>query len=187
MTGIFQMRCPVCKSKLNAKVSLIGQTRPCPKCQSPVLIQQETEKPAELLSIRPPQLEYQNRYFILGQDRVIAAWDVSKGWTVNVGSGFAPVRTNAAAIPDQGEFVFIEMVMESGVPKKLNFSKISGRGALTVLYRDANAVLGKLEGETDLSDTQKETFIRHLYSTFMHSVLEQAPEIMQSLSKNAEN
>jgi len=40
----FQIHCPSCNGTLNAKTSLIGQTRHCPKCQTPILIQQAKER-----------------------------------------------------------------------------------------------------------------------------------------------
>ena len=192
MSEIFQIRCPSCHSKLNAKVSLIGQIRNCPKCQTPVLIQQrfDLDDPeadvsesvtSSTDSVRTPQLEFQNRYFILGLDRVVAVWEGSKGWYVNVGTGFAPARTNLAAIPDQGVFAFVEMMMDSGVPQKLTISKISSRGALTVIFRDANAILGKLEEEVDLTAAQKDVLLRHLRQMFMASVLDGAEQVIAYL------
>lgn len=193
MSDVFQIRCPSCNSKLNAKVSLIGQTRNCPKCKTPVLIQQQrydldepvagaTETvPVDTGSVRPQQLEFHHRYFILGLDRLVAVWDGSKGWQVNVGSGFAPARTNMAAIPDQGVFAFVEMVMDSGIPQKLQISKISTRGALTVIYRDANAILGKLEEHVELAVTQKDVLLRHLRQMFMSSVLDNADDVIDYL------
>ena len=202
MSEIFQIRCPFCNSKLNAKVSLIGQTRNCPKCKTPVVIQQVVETPTERFdldapvtpaseltsvnaeSVRTPQLDFQNRYFILGLDRVIATWEGSKGWLVNVGSGFAPVRTNVAAIPDQGIFAFVEMIMQTGIPQQLRISKISSRGALTVIFRDANAILGKLEEFVDLTITQKDVLLRHLRQVFMSSVLDEAVYVVAYLTSS---
>lgn len=192
MSEIFQIRCPSCNSKLNAKVSLIGQTRNCPKCKTPVLIPQPsdlaepvTELPesvtASAVSIQPPQLEFHNRYFILSLDRLVAVWEGSKGWYVNVGTGFAPARSNLAAIPDQGVFAFVEMIMDSGIPQKLQISKISSRGALTVLFRDGNAILGKLEEEVDLTTAQKDVLLRHLRQMFMSSVLDRADHVIAYL------
>ena len=192
MSDVFQIRCPSCNSKLNAKVSLIGQTRNCPKCKTPVLIQQryDLDAPEEKLpetapentgSVRPQQLEFHHRYFILGLDRLVAVWEGSKGWQVNVGGGFAPARSNMAAIPDQGVFAFVEMMMDSGVPQKLQISKIATRGALTVLYRDANAILGKLEESVDLTAAQKDVLLRHLRQMFMSSVLENAGDVIAYL------
>ena len=191
MSDTFRIVCPSCNSKLNAKVSLEGQTRNCPKCKTSILIQQhfDLDDPAVPLPEQVPstdpvqtqQLEFQNRYLILGLDRVVAEWEGGKGWYVNVGSGFASARTNLTAIPDQGVFAFVEMVMESGIPQKLVISKISSRGALLSLYRDANAILGKLEEPVDLSVSQKDVFLRHLRQMFMSSVLDSADDVVSYL------
>jgi len=197
MSETFQIFCPSCNSKLNAKVSLEGQTRDCPKCKTPVLIQRyfDLDDPGEKSPepavtgtdaaaadhVRVRQLEFHNRYFILGLDRVVAVWEGSKGWHVNVGTGFAPARSNMTAIPDNGIFAFVEMVMESGIPQKLEISKISSRGALIAIYRDANAILGKLEEHVDLTVVQKDVFLRHLRQMFMSSVLDSADDVIAYL------
>jgi hypothetical protein len=194
MSETFQIHCPSCNSKLNAKVSLIGQTRNCPKCKTPVLIQQQRfvlDDPAEGLpestvesadSVRSQKLEFHHRYFVLGLDRVIAVWEGNKGWYVNVGTGFAPARNNLSAIPDQGVFAFVEMTMDSGIPQKLHISRISTRGALTVLFRDANAILGKLEESVDLTASQKDVLLRHLRQMFMANVLDSADNVVAYLT-----
>jgi len=196
MSETFQIFCPSCNSKLNAKVSLEGQTRNCPKCKTPILIQQhfDLDDPPEKSSeespepvaagadhVRARQLEFHNRYFVLSLDRVIAVWEGSKGWLVNVGSGFAPARNNMAAIPDNGVFAFVEMIMESGIPQKLVISQISSRGALIALYRDADAILGKLEKTVDLTVAQKDVLLRHLRQMFMSSVLDEAEDVIAYL------
>ena len=197
MSETFQIFCPNCNSKLNAKTSLEGQTRNCPKCKTPILIQQhfdldepQDDAQPELSApkgagediMRAQQLEFHNRYFILGLDRLVAVWEGSKGWHVNVGTGFAPARSNMAAIPDNGVFAFVEMVMESGVPQKLMISKIAARGALTVIYRDANAILGKLEEPVELTVTQKDVLLRHLRQVFMSTILDGAGDVIAYLA-----
>ena len=136
---------------------------------------------ANFNSVKVPKLEFQNRYFILGTDRVIAFWEVSKGWQVNLGTGFAPARSNLAAIPDQGTFAFVEMVMESGIPHKLVISRIATRAALTVLARDANEILGKLEEHVELTVAQKDVLLRYLRQIFMSSVLDDAGNVIAYL------
>jgi len=192
MSEIFQIRCPSCNSKLNAKASLIGQTRNCPKCKTPILIQQPSnlDEPAAAppdpitassASLRAPQLVFQHRYFILGLDRLIAVWEGSQGWQVNVGNGFAPARNNMGMIPDQGVFAFVEMTMNAGIPHKLLISNISSRGALTVLFRDEHAILGTLEEPVDLTVEQKSILLNHLRQMFMSSVLDEAHEVINYL------
>jgi len=198
MSETFQIYCPSCNSKLNAKVSLEGQTRNCPKCKTPFLIQRHFDLDMTPSAPSPegagggtedagppvqvPRLEFQNRYFILGLDRVVAMWEGSKGWQVNVGSGFALARTNMEAIPDQGTFAFVEMMIDGGIPQKLQISRISSRGALTVLFRDAHAILGKLEEPTDLTVAQKDVLLRYLRQIFMSSVLDNATDVIAYLT-----
>ena len=43
---MLQITCPNCHSKLNAKEKLIGQTRNCPKCKTPVLIKAASDAPS---------------------------------------------------------------------------------------------------------------------------------------------
>ena len=193
MSETFQIFCPSCNSKLNAKTSLEGQTRNCPKCKTPILIQRyfELDAPESALPesaavdvdyVQTQQLEFHNHYFILGLDRIVAVWEGSKGWNVNVGAGFSPARSNMSAIPDQGTFAFVAMIMDSGVPHKLEISKISSRGALIALYRDAHAILGKLEEPVDLTVAQKDVLLRHLHQMFMSSVLENADDVIAYLT-----
>jgi hypothetical protein len=185
----FQILCQSCGSKLNAKVSLIGQTRNCPKCKASVLIQREEPvivpplgvAPPEEQSLRPSALDFQNRYFIVGHDRIVATWKGGEGWQVNVGTGFVAVRKNYSAIPDLGTFAFVELVMDAGMPASLNISKISTRGALTVIYRNENEILSKVEGACELTILQKDILLRHLRSIFMTDVLDQAQGVIRSL------
>ena len=190
MSETFQIRCPSCNSKLNAKASLIGQTRNCPKCQTPIVIQQRFDLDAPVpppsdpteSSVQRPQLDFRYRYFVLDVDRLVAAWEASTGWLVNVGSGYASAPSNLSAIPDQGEFAFVEMTMESGLPHKLYISKISSRGALTVLCRDAEEILTKLEEPIELTAAQKDALLRYLRQMYMSAVLDGAGEVITYLT-----
>jgi hypothetical protein len=146
-----------------------------PAVESPDLIT------ASSASLRVPQLVFQHRYFILGLDRLVAIWEGSQGWQVNVGNGFAPARSNMAMIPDQGIFAFVEMTMDSGIPRKLLISKISSRGALMALFRDEHAILGQLEEPVDLTVEQKDMLLRHLRQMYMSSVLDSAGEVINYL------
>ncbi|MDR1483922.1 MAG: hypothetical protein LBT09_03765 [Planctomycetaceae bacterium] len=136
-SDVFQIICSNCGSKLNAKVAIIGQTRNCPKCKNPVLIQRPeplqnpvsitTNTPtitqtAILPSIGvagrkidnlPDRLDYHNRYIVIGSDRIVAVWESGRGWQVNVGNGFASAKKNVAAIPDQGTYAFAELVISN--------------------------------------------------------------------------
>jgi hypothetical protein len=203
----FQIVCPSCGSKLNAQEELIGQTRNCPKCSQPVFIQREEEPLTPIIvnepSITaisvgpkigevggfieglPERLEYRNRYFIVGADRMIAAWEPGKGWQINVGNGFSPAKKNPEAIPDQGAFVLVELVITP--PNRLEtlkFFKVSIRGALTSLYRDEGEILHKVDGPGQLTKNQKNALRSHLQRTFMSEALAEAAEIRQLMAND---
>ena len=134
----------------------------------------------------PKRLEYRNRYFIVGPDRMIAIWEPGKSWQINIGSGFAPARKNPEAIPDQGVFALVELVI--GPPEAdnrletLKVFKVSIRGALTSLYRDEGEILHKVDGPGQLTKNQKNILMSRLQRTFMYEALAEAEEIRQALS-----
>ena len=198
--------CASCGSKLNAKEELRGQTRKCPKCGQPVLID---DKPTEPVSQykqtggitqtqltgptiedehieKPSRLDFANRYFIVGYDRLIAVWEAGKGWRVNVGAGFALAKQNVGAIPDQGTFTLVELLVdEARNPVDMRLYKITKRGALTALYRDESEVLNSIEGIGSLSKAQKAVLVSYMRKNFMQSFFDSEPRIMQYLTNAA--
>jgi len=205
---MFQIFCPSCGAKLNAREEIIGQTRNCPKCSQSVLIQREEESVTPItvnvpsiteivvgpkigevggaIDGLPERLEYRHRYYIVGADRMIAVWEPGKSWQINIGNGFAPAKKNPNAIPDQGTFVFVELVIGSSEDgnrlETLKIFKISMRGALTSLYRDEGEILHKVDGPGQLTKNQKNVLMNHLQRNFMYEALAEAVEIRKILS-----
>ncbi|GHT15560.1 hypothetical protein FACS1894170_13090 [Planctomycetales bacterium] len=196
MSEFFQIQCPFCDVKLNAKVKHIGKTKKCPKCNGDIFVENpdnlvlelnepfvpQDANPFESISLRPAQLELHDRYFILGSDRIAAVWSVNDGWKVNVGSGFAPARSNQTAIPDQGVFAFVHLKHNDGIPAKLAVNRIASRGALMAIVRDENGILRKLEDTVELNVNQKDVLMRYLRQIYMADVLDQAQDVLNSLS-----
>ncbi|MDR2115874.1 MAG: cysteine-rich KTR domain-containing protein [Planctomycetaceae bacterium] len=204
MSDFFQINCPFCGSKLNAKVNLIGQTRNCPKCKEAVLIRRELQQTPIIVNEPsivpvqtgptfndgtnqienlPEQLEFRNRYLIIGTDRVVAIWESGKGWQVNVGNGFGSAKRNFSAIPDQGSFVLIELVIATnGIPSGVHIFNISIRGALTSLFRDESEILHKVDCVGTLTKNQKKLLLNYLRQNFMFEVLTEAREVVTFLS-----
>ena len=203
----FQIFCKFCGSKLNAREELIGQTRNCPKCSRPIFIQREeettpisvsepsiTEIPVGpkigevggLVEGLPKRLEYRNRYFVVGADRMVAVWEPGKSWQINVGNGFVSAKKNPNAIPDQGTFALVELVIGSSENgnrlETLKIFKVSVRGALTSLYRDEGEILHKVDGPGQLTKNQKNVLMSYLQRQFMHEALAEAAEIRRVLS-----
>ena len=202
-----RVTCRNCQSKINARDDLLGQTRRCPKCQQPLLIQPDpvpasavivddapalaaSAEPGTLdqAALLPTRLNYDHKYFILAQDRVLATWEVGQGWFLNVGTGFVPAKRNPASIPDQGTFAFVELVItrtDQGLRLTgLNMYKISARAALMSLTRTDDEVCSKIDGPEPLNRSQKACLITHIRKHFMFEFLSQAEAIMDYLSNN---
>ena len=134
---MLQITCPNCQSKLNAKEKLIGQTRNCPKCKHPVLIQApegaaQTESPAatpeeatpavivhpreegeglaQVTAIADPvsELKSPDKYVICDRQRIIAVWE-GDGWQLKTPSGLVPAKRDTEQIPSQGVFRLVEL------------------------------------------------------------------------------
>jgi len=223
----FQIVCTNCGSKLIAKLSLIGQTRNCPKCKFPVVIQREDNYYREDNSVYsvgqevpphqhghfepppkpqlggsgigrsrhienlPEYLHRNNRYVILNTDRIIAVWESGKGWQINnVGVGFASVKKNFSAIPDNGTFVLTEIVTgmgdgrlaAAGAPRELHVFRITQRGALTSLARNESEVLEKVDSTAELTNGQKTALLNYLRQNFTFEILTHSSELLYSLS-----
>lgn len=210
---ILQIVCPSCGSKLNAKIDLLGRTRACPKCKAPVRIERPAPAPIgpapettpiivsepSITAIPtgptltdgrgqienlPARLELRNRYLVLGPDRIVAIWETGKGWQVNVGNGFAPAKKNIPAIPDQGAFALVELVVDTpgAGPTDIHVFKISVRGALTSLYRDEGEILHKVDGNGDLTKHQKSLMLHYLRQHFMSETLSEAQVVLDYLN-----
>jgi len=136
----------------------------------------------------PTKLNYDCKYMILNQDRILATWDVGQGWLVNVGTGFVPAKRNPASIPDQGTFAFVELVMtrlnEGLRLTGMNIYKISSRAALMALTRTDDEICSKIDGPEPLSRTQKASLIVYMRKNFMSEFLSQAEPVMEYLSNN---
>lgn len=201
--------CPNCGSKLNAPENLLGQTRSCPKCREPVLIEPPKSEPetvtedmlvpdappmstlgmlGTVTGTRPVRLEFGNRYFVVGYDRMIAYWEAGKSWQLNVGNGYAPAKKNAAAIPDQGTFILIELLFgdtEIGnAPIGMRFFRIVKRGALTAMYRDESEILNTIEGPGTLTKTQKAALMSTFQKMFMQTFFDATPAIFEFLTND---
>ncbi|MCL2305971.1 MAG: zinc-ribbon domain-containing protein [Planctomycetaceae bacterium] len=202
-----RVTCKNCRSKIDARDELLGQTRRCPKCQVPILIQPDpvpvsavvvNDAPAlgtvvepnhlDQTVLLPAKLNYDYKYIILTQDRVLATWEVAQGWLLNVGAGFVPAKRNPASIPDQGTFAFVELVLtrtEQGLRLSgLNAYKISARAALMALTRTDDEICSKIDGPEPLNRSQKASLITYMRKHFMFEFLSRAEPVMDYLSNN---
>ncbi len=128
--------CPHCGSKLNAKPKLLGESRPCPKCKTPVKIailenhellpsiplDEPDENAPHLLVKKTPianvrlleRLDRNFRYLICDRTSLVAAWaNDGQGWMLKTNAGLVPVTRNSENLPTQGDFKLVELKLET--------------------------------------------------------------------------
>jgi len=195
--------CKGCKSKIDAADKLRGQTRRCPKCGTPILIEPEqtaiivndapplgssfAQTPSEDVGLKRNRLAIDNVYVVLGVDRQIAYWNGVNGWFVNVGNGYESVKRAPDKLPEVGSFVLVEgYVARTDAGKRLKalrFKKLTGTGVLKVLLHTEEAdVLEKAKESTVLTSTQKQLFLKHIRSKYFIEFTEGSDVVLEYLT-----
>lgn len=203
--------CGTCGSKIDAKDELRGQTRRCPKCRQPILIepaaQSQPTKPqpvkaapvapapapvasdaaspaAEGLKMR--RLRPDDLYFVVGTDKLVAYWKSGEGWMLNVGNGFSQVKRSPGLIPDLGEFVLAEgRVAQTDNGRRLKglrFWSLTGRGVLLALGRGETEILEKAQFPTVPSGSQKRFILDQIRKLYFRDFTDDALEIVEFLT-----
>ena len=194
--------CKGCNSKIDAADKLRGQTRRCPKCGTPILIEptrtsiivndvaplgSSQTASEEGVGLKRLRLAPDNVYVVLGDNRQIAYWKGVEGWFVNVGNGYESVKRAPEKLPEAGSFVLVEgYVAQTDAGRRLKalrFKKLSGTGALKVLLHTEDAdVLEKAKEPTTLTTTQKQLFLKHIRSKYFIEFTEGSNEVMEYLT-----
>ncbi len=201
--------CGSCGSKIDAKDELRGQTRRCPKCRQPILIepaaQPQASKPqpvktaptastptatdapvstTEGLKIR--RLRADDLYFVVGSDKIVAYWKAGEGWMLNVGNGFSQVKRSPGLIPDLGEYVLAEgRVAQTDNGRRLKglrFWSLTGRGVLLALGRGETEVLEKAQFPTVPTGAQKRFILDQIRKLYFRDFTDDALEIVEFLT-----
>jgi len=210
-----RVKCKNCGSKIEAKDELAGQTRHCPKCKSLILIvpNQELDEfsvnssanAAEVITAQPAEenkIVYDNqerlpthdpptrlspncRYFIMAHDRMIAAWEIGKGWQYQTVNGFVNAKLNKELLPTSGTFKFVEMIIEQlEIGKQLSgirtFS-IVGKWAIPAIGREPEEILTKIDGKAVMSKPQRMQLLAFIRKHYMHDFLQNAKEVYEYL------
>ena len=189
--------CKSCGSKLDAKDELRGQTRRCPKCGAPVLIEPaESTQPSvssaelqgetEATGLKQLRMKQDNLYLVLGSDKEIAFWKANEGWFLSVGNGFQSVKRVPDSIPDVGNYVLVEgYVKQTDAGRRLmglRFRALHGRGVLNSLLRSETEILEKAAEGTALTQAQKRFVLQHIRQHYFFEFTEDAPEITEYLT-----
>lgn len=200
--------CGSCGSKIDAKDELRGQTRRCPKCRQPILIepaaQPQASKPQPVKTAQPaPQpaadaaapateglkmrrLRPDDLYFVVGSDKLVAYWKSGEGWMLNVGNGFSQVKRSPGLIPDLGEFVLAEgRVAQTDAGRRLKamrFWSLTGRGVLLALGRNETEILEKAQFPTVPSGAQKRFILDQIRKLYFRDFTDDALEVIEFLT-----
>jgi len=139
----------------------------------------------------PETLDPHNKYFIFGYDQLIAYWEVDKGWQYNVGSGFASAKRNKDQIPNEGNFVFVEMIIKQTETGKqfagLKNFNINEKWALSAIAREEYEILEKVKEKGVLSKQQRFQLLAFIRKTYMPDFLLNAKNIYNYLISDYDN
>ncbi len=201
--------CGSCGSKIDAKDELRGQTRRCPKCRQPILIepaaQSQAPKPQPVKAaptaptptatdaatpategLKTRRLRSDDLYFVVGSDKIVAYWKAGEGWMLNVGNGFSQVKRSPGLIPDLGEFVLAEgRVAQTDNGRRLKglrFWSLTGRGVLLALGRVETEILEKAQFPTVPSGAQKRFILDQIRKLYFRDFTDDALEIVEYLT-----
>lgn len=119
----------------------------------------------------PVKLDRVNRYMILDSSRLLAYWDLKKGWQVGAAGGsLVPAKGNLDTLPQQGDFRLIELKMadEGGISRVvgLRIFQLAKQYALAKLRGDENAILSAITAETGLMHSHKKILLQALKAHF---------------------
>lgn len=122
---------------------------------------------------RPHRLDPDSKYLILGPNGLVAKWESStKGWELKTTVGFTAAKRNAEAIPKEGRFVLIEIVVRTveAVGHRLGglrVFRLAPRWALGAMAHGEDEILKKIEGHSGLIRDQKLAVRRYLRESYM--------------------
>jgi hypothetical protein len=198
---MIRVKCPQCGSRLHAKDKLAGQTRDCPQCGGPITIPPPSEAdgpPTEIIQTNPAEarlpseellkrLGRANRYLICDATSVVATWkNDGRGWMIRIASGFAPARRNREDLRPSGQFVLVELAMET-IDAGLRLAAIEcyrlvSRFAMTRLDKGDDDILEALAGRGTLNRAQKNAVRQILGELFMREVWGDSADVLEYLA-----
>lgn len=119
----------------------------------------------------PVKLDRTNRYMVLDGTRLLAYWDLKKGWQLGTtGGSLVPVKGNTDMLPQQGDFRLIELQMadDGGISRVagLRIFQLAKQYSLTKLRGDENAILATITGTTGLMHSHKKILMQAFKNHF---------------------
>ena len=133
----------------------------------------------------PTKLSPNCRYFIFAHDRMLAAWEIGKGWQYNTVNGFVNAKINKDLLPTAGTFKFVEMIIEQlDTGKQLTgirtFS-LSGKWAIPAIAREPEEILVKINGQSVMTKPQRQQLLAFIRKNYMPDFLQNAQNVYEFL------
>ena len=134
----------------------------------------------------PPTKLLQNcRYFIFAHDRMLAAWEIGKGWQYNTANGFVSAKINKDMLPSSGTFKFVEMIIEQhDTGKQLTAIRtfaLSGKWAIPAIGREPEEILTKINGKAVMTKQQRQQLLAFIRKHYMPDFLQNAQAVYEFL------
>lgn len=147
----------------NPAVSNPVETPPAPILHD----EQEPITPAE----RPKRLEPRNRYLVLDSQKIIACWQLGKGWQVFHEGKWTSVKRQPQLLPKQGDFRLVELDFtpdgENIYLTRLRSYQLAQQYAISKLAGDDAAILSAITRSAGLLGPQKRAIMEFLKGQFM--------------------
>ena len=206
---MIHLTCPKCRSRLDAKDELLGQTRKCPKCGTPVLIKRPADSEAQpavsptedasagpvydlgqpglpALDV-PRRLQRRNQYLICDRSKLVATWkDDGQGWMLKTSAGLVPAVRNSDQLPNQGDFQLVELRLDrtdAGVRLGgIRSYQLAQRWALTSLDKGDDKVVAKITAPGCLNREQKNVVRQAIKDHFMRELWADADNVLEFLA-----
>ncbi len=205
---MIRVTCPQCRSTLNAKEKLAGETKKCPRCGTPITIPdpqelaledaapsdtplkgkiQSKSQPATLLALETPgRLDPNNRYLICDRSRIIAQWQsTGQGWMLRTTHGSISAKRNRELLPKAGNFELIELQLaatdEGCRLRGIICYQLAPHWALTCLDQGDDPIMEKIIGPGKLSKEQKNAVRQSIRDQFMRETWTDAQEVLEYL------
>lgn len=134
---------------------------------------------------RPKRLEPKFRYVILSSERMLAYWQMDRGWQWNDGTKLVSAKRNSELLPKQGDFRFIELQMGESNGEfqitKLRIFQLARHYSVTKIALDENEILTTITGVSGLDSRQKQALLQGFKAHLMRSVWADAQPIYEYL------
>ena len=202
---MIRLICPNCRSRLNAKDELLGQTRNCPKCGTPVVIAvpdtsseslEDTASAEPVYDLGQPglptldvpkRLDRQNHYLICDRSKLVATWrDDGQGWMLKTNAGLVSALRNSDQLPNQGDFKLVELRLDrtdAGLRLTgIRSYQLAQRWALTSLDKGDDKIVSKVTALGCLNRDQKNVVRQAIKDHFMREVWAEAENVLEYLA-----